>query len=438
MAQIKLTLQTLTLFAFFITTLVSCGGAKKTTQSKYSSMLSDSALTNANIGIAVYDVAESKYIYKHNSDKYFIPASNTKILTCFTAMQLLGAQLPSLSYTETNDTIYIQGYGDPSFLNEEYKTQPVADFFGQNKQKTFVWHTNNWKEDKWGFGWSWTDFGENYCQERSVLPLYYNTVKYTLNSTGMSASPNYFNYLLQGQKPDDHKFVISKNIDENKYNIKPNKNVFKVQSFSFTTDQSTVLAILQRQFSNNFMLRNSAPTTPLSKILYTQNTDSVLKVMMHRSDNFYAEQLLLMCSNKQLGYMNNEAIIAYVKNNLFKGIPQQPRWVDGSGLSRYNMFTPESVVWILQQMKDKFGMERLKAILATGGEGTLSSLYKNISGQIFAKTGTLSNHAALSGYLYTKSGKMLIFSTLTSGYQGSANPTRKAVEKMITELYNQY
>jgi serine-type D-Ala-D-Ala carboxypeptidase/endopeptidase (penicillin-binding protein 4) len=159
--------------------------------------------------------------------------------------------------------------------------------------------------------------------------------------------------------------------------------------------------------------------------------------MMHRSDNFFAEQSLLMVSNEKLGYMNDEAIIDYIKKNDFVGIPQMPRWVDGSGLSRYNMFTPQSLVWVLNKMKNEFGMVRLKNVLATGGEGTLSSLYKNINGFIFAKTGTLSNHVALSGFLYTKKNKLLIFSILTSGYQGSANPVRKAVEKFLVNLREQ-
>jgi D-alanyl-D-alanine carboxypeptidase/D-alanyl-D-alanine-endopeptidase (penicillin-binding protein 4) len=170
----------------------------------------------------------------------------------------------------------------------------------------------------------------------------------------------------------------------------------------------------------------------------TQPTDSVLKPMMHRSDNFFAEQSLLMVSNNKLGYMQDEGIINFIKQHDFSGIPQMPRWVDGSGLSRYNMFTPQSLVWILNKMKTEFGLERIKNIFATGGEGTISNYYKNMQGFIFAKTGTLSGHAALSGFLYTRKNRLLIFSILTSGWQGSATPVRKAVEKFLSSIREQY
>jgi serine-type D-Ala-D-Ala carboxypeptidase/endopeptidase (penicillin-binding protein 4) len=115
-----------------------------------------------------------------------------------------------------------------------------------------------------------------------------------------------------------------------------------------------------------------------------------------------------------------------------------PRWIDGSGLSRYNLFTPKDFIYILQKLKDEFGLERLKRILPTGGTGTLSSLYKQDSGYIFAKTGTLSNHIALSGFLITKKGKLLIFSVLPGNFTDSATPVRKAIEKFLSKIRQRY
>ena len=79
-------------------------------------------------------------------------------------------------------------------------------------------------------------------------------------------------------------------------------------------------------------------------------------------------------------------------------------------------------------------MERLKNILATGGAGTLKLYYKKDAGYIFAKTGTLNNNCALSGYLITKKNKLYIFSILANNYTGGATPIRKAVEKFLTEV----
>ncbi len=159
---------------------------------------------------------------------------------------------------------------------------------------------------------------------------------------------------------------------------------------------------------------------------------------MHRSDNFFAEQTLLMASNEKLGYMSDRKMIDTLLKIDLKDIPQKPRWVDGSGLSRYNLFTPKDFIYILQKLKNDFGFERIKVILPTGGTGTLSSLYKKDSGFIFAKTGTLSNHVALSGFLITKQNRLLIFSILAGNYTTAASPIRKAIEKFISNIRQRY
>ncbi len=159
---------------------------------------------------------------------------------------------------------------------------------------------------------------------------------------------------------------------------------------------------------------------------------------MHRSDNFFADQILLMASNSHLGYMNDNRIIDTILKKELADIPQKPRWVDGSGLSRYNLFTPQSFVYILNKMKNEFGFERIKNILPTGGTGTLRNFYLSETGTFFAKTGTLSNNVALSGYLFTKNKRLLIFSILANNYQTAATPVRKAVEKFLQGVIKNY
>ena len=160
--------------------------------------------------------------------------------------------------------------------------------------------------------------------------------------------------------------------------------------------------------------------------------------MMHRSDNFFAEQSLLMVSNERLGFMNDAKIIDTLLKTDLKDLPQKPRWADGSGLSRYNLFTPQDFIAILNKMKNEFGMERIKDIFPTGGEGTITSYYKADSGYIYAKTGTLSGVVALSGFLYTKKNKMLVFSILVNNHQASATDVRKAVEQFLQGVRNKY
>ena len=99
------------------------------------------------------------------------------------------------------------------------------------------------------------------------------------------------------------------------------------------------------------------------KIFYSRPVDSLFKPMMFNSDNFFAEQTLLMAGNELLGYMDDEKMIDTILKTGLSDIPQKPKWVDGSGLSRYNLFTPRSFVYLLNKMKNEFGMHRLKNIL---------------------------------------------------------------------------
>ncbi|TMI83666.1 MAG: hypothetical protein E6H10_07470 [Bacteroidetes bacterium] len=107
-------------------------------------------------------------------------------------------------------------------------------------------------------------------------------------------------------------------------------------------------------------------------------------------------------------------------------------------MSRYNLFSPQDFIFILNKMKNEFGMDRIKNILPTGNEGTLSNYYKPENGYIFAKTGTLSGVVSLSGFLYTKKNKLLIFSILVNNHNSSATAVRRAVEKFVEGLRNKY
>jgi len=157
--------------------------------------------------------------------------------------------------------------------------------------------------------------------------------------------------------------------------------------------------------------------------------------MMFRSDNFYADQIVLMASEKLLGRMDDAALIDSVSKTLFTNLPQRMRWVDGSGLSRYNLNTPENYIAILQQMQAKFGETRVKNIFEKGGEGTISAYYKNFPGTMYAKTGTLGGQVALSGFIYTPKQQKLYFSVLVANHMSpTSTQVRRAVETYLTKV----
>lgn len=434
------------LFASFC--FVSCSLQQKISKLATRFVIQDSSLRTAHVGISIYEPASGRYWYNYQGDKYFVPASNTKIPTCYAAMKYLGDSLVGASVSFSKDSVLeIFPAGDPTFLNTEFRYQPVYEKMKQ--QKKIILFIHHWQEERWGSGWAWNDYDASYMAERSVLPLYGNQISFLLSKDTLKTVPQIQTIRYDtgiGFHPitrtiQTPKFRVERLLDDNMFYLKSAENTFNRSSIPFRTSISFIRQLLEDTLKAEIVPAAVAPAylpIPQKKIIYSQPTDSLLKPMMHRSDNFFAEQTLLMVSNELLGVMNDEKIIDTLLKRDFKDLPQKPRWVDGSGLSRYNLFTPHSLVAILNKMKNEFPMERIREIFPTGGEGTLNNYYVTDSGSIYAKTGTLSGVVALSGFLYTKKGKLLIFSTLVNNHRASAAAVRRAVEKFIQHVRNNY
>ncbi len=475
--------------AALLTLLASCSIEKQIARSAKAEVLDAKALQTAHVGISIFEPAANKYLYNYQGDKYFVPASNTKIPTCYAAMKYLGDSLVGLRYGfsgNPKDILAIQPTGDPTLLHPDYKNQPVWDFLVRNvsTSKYLAFMDTIWRDQRWGSGWTWSDYEASYMAERSSFPIYGNVVNIQLNKfenrgirqkdtlpfslgntvklfkTGNKIFDSLVNkdsYLLENEyKQANPKLNIGREISSNNFIVSKSSNIFSSTYIPFVVNgTSTARWIIEDSlrikfdklypgYNDSVFTYTGLNIKTINIVIkkwnkvHSQPTDSLLKPMMHRSDNFFAEQSLLMVSNEMLGVMNDEKIIDTLLKTDFKDLPQKPRWADGSGLSRYNLFTPQDFVAILNKMKNEFGMERIKVILPTGGEGTISSYYKADSGYIYGKTGTLSGVVAFSGYLYTKKGKLLIFSTLVNNHQASATDVRRAVEKFLQGVRNKY
>jgi D-alanyl-D-alanine carboxypeptidase/D-alanyl-D-alanine-endopeptidase (penicillin-binding protein 4) len=432
----------------------SCSVSKQISKQANDIILNDTAIRTGHIGISIYEPATDKYWYNYNATKYFIPASNTKLFTLYAGMKYLGDSLVGLRYqtnTSYNDTwVTFEVTGDPTFLHPDFKNQPVYNFFKKNSTQLSIVRDFNFKSQALGKGWAWDDYNEDYMVERSGFPINGNLVTFTIQSDTIHAFPELFSLKeyssVRGwnlyQDTLKEQFRIWRNRDQNFFNVfySPNSTRPKESKIPFkTADNNLTFRILENILGSEIgRARNTGQYYRFQNIIHSQPSDSLFKPMMHRSDNFFAEQTLLMASNEHLGYMSDEKIIDTLLKTDLKDVPQKPKWVDGSGLSRYNLFTPQSFVYILHKTKNEFGWERIKNILPTGGKGTLSAYYKKDSGFIYAKTGTLSNNCALSGYLITKKGKLLIFSVLANNYITGATPVRRAVEKFLLAIRENY
>jgi D-alanyl-D-alanine carboxypeptidase/D-alanyl-D-alanine-endopeptidase (penicillin-binding protein 4) len=109
-----------------------------------------------------------------------------------------------------------------------------------------------------------------------------------------------------------------------------------------------------------------------------------------------------------------------------------------------NLFSPRSQVELLLKIYKEIAINqsdeaRLFSMLAIGGKaGTLRNLFKNYPPFVFAKTGSLSNNACLSGYLITRSGKRLCFAFMNNHFMQATSTIRAEMEKILTSFYLNY
>lgn len=160
-----------------------------------------------------------------------------------------------------------------------------------------------------------------------------------------------------------------------------------------------------------------------------------LRITDKVSQNLHAEMALRAVAKARRHVGSREAGIAEEQAFLTEvGIDRASyTFADGSGLSRLDLVTPAAVVRLLAYMHHSAARDAWISLLPVAGlDGTLHARFAGTAaaGRIFAKTGTLSHVAALSGYARRGNGQMLAFSILVNNYNGPAADLRAAIDRV--------
>ncbi|MFK8105488.1 MAG: D-alanyl-D-alanine carboxypeptidase/D-alanyl-D-alanine-endopeptidase [Saprospiraceae bacterium] len=429
---------------------LSCKGTKKLTglspnkQDALVEQLQKSPVFQRSFtGFALYDPATKKMRASYQADKHFTPASNAKILTLYAAWQVLGDSIPALRYVVRNDSLIFWGTGDPSFLHPDLPaTDRVLQFLKARKEQLFFCG-HNFQEESFGAGWSWDDFPYTFSAEKSPFPIHgnYALFEYRAGGRRFEVTPSYFKYSLQ-HNPDLPNQKIKRQRHQNTFEF--NKSKFGAQyaksKVPFLYSDELLIEVLGSLVERKIQLY-PRPIFPPStaKVLYSTASMNLYERMMKESDNLIAEQLLLLGGNAVNDTLNVKKFIHYAKKEWLAAIPDQLNWRDGSGLSRYNLVTPRSLVYVLDQLYREIPEAVLFDIFPAGGvSGTIKNWYKADTPYVFAKTGTLSNNHCLSGYLITKSKKRLIFSFMHNNYVTSSKNYKLEMTKVLENIRDNY
>jgi D-alanyl-D-alanine carboxypeptidase/D-alanyl-D-alanine-endopeptidase (penicillin-binding protein 4) len=423
-------------FILLIASLYSCSPVSKKSLTKTFKATEDKFQDHT--GFMLYDPETKKTIFEYNSSKYFTPGSNTKIFTFFASLKILGDSVPAIKYIINEDSLIFQGCGDPSFLYKNvFNNNKIFDFLKEEEHNLYF-SPSNFVTTNFGKGWAWDDYNDYYSAERSPFPVYGNVFTVYENYPKFSVQPVIFQrFIKAGDNLDKAK--VLREPDSNETTWYPGKTKkSKVWDIPFRTDPLFTIDLLQDTLHRNvFLADRKLPVD--AAIVYSIPIDSLYQPMMQESDNFIAEQLLLNCAGLVSDTLKPEIAIRYVKEKFLNDLQDEPIWVDGSGLSRYNLFTPRSIVQLWEKIYRLVPPERLYGLLATGGKaGTLRNWFKGNHPYIFGKTGTLSNNHSLSGFLITEKGKTLIFSFMNNNYTTPVYDVRKNMQEILDRIYKNF
>ena len=364
-------------------------------------VLEESLFTTASIGIKVVAVETGEVIYKKNTHKLHHPASTTKLFTAATALSKLGSdyQFETTLYSdavinsEVVGNIYLKGRADPVLQPQDI--MKLADALLQMGVKSIqgdIVVDERYLDAIWeGPGWMWDD-----------RPLWISALS------------------IREVEPDGNTMsrafacghLLKKMLMEKGVHLEG-----KIVSGTVPSDAHSVAKHL---------------SPPLADLL---------KLMNKPSDNWIAELVFKTMGAEVMGEPGTWKKGREVVTGFLKEIVDEPpahRFVDGSGLSRYNLLNAELLTRLLVYMYHNFELmpEFLSSLPIAGVDGTLKNRMQGMYAEktLRAKTGTLSGVSALAGYTVTADDEVFAFGILISHYIGPATSARRIQDKIGNHL----
>jgi serine-type D-Ala-D-Ala carboxypeptidase/endopeptidase (penicillin-binding protein 4) len=420
-------------------------------------------------GILAATLNPSQILYRQNDRQYFVPASNTKLLTTAAALHRLGSEFRvRTSVYQTADGLRVVGHGDPSIGREQLDrlAQQIAAA-GIHKIDRLIAEDAYFRGSPYNPHWQWEDVQSGYG-----TPV--NSLIFDLNSIPFTLFPQAVGQPLRLEW-DDPKPAQIWQVENQTMTVAEGEPEFIEVGRDFTQpilyirgqlivgspSETTAVAVTQpgQHFAEQFQQALEAAGIVVGPIEVTTTPDSVtgeeiaaiespplsewVMEINQNSNNLYAEALL-----RSLGVMQDPSTpdsaaagIAVVKKALSELGVDPGSYVldDGSGLSRLNAISPEALVQTLQAMSHSPLAKLYRDSLPLAGEtGTLGNRFLNspLQGKIRAKTGTLAGVSALSGYLYPDSENAVEFSIIVDEIDRSADEQRQAIDEIIEAIAN--
>ena len=375
-------------------------------------------LKNSIVSIAVKQLDKKKKISGININTFMTPASNTKILTVFGSISA-GDTIPSIKYRISSDTLRISPTGYPFIAHPKYDDADLEKFI-----KSFshiVYHKPSSDIDRYGPAWAWDDFKYYFQAERSEMPIYGNVIQIVkLSNDSIEVSPDIFKMTLNMEQKEK----VSRDNKENNFFINP--SLIKLGDtiyHPFITSRKNSINLLKKYFNTSVSFDEEG-----LKNHKTWNSNVKAKIysaVLKDSDNLISESL---AANISLRYNDTISVEKGLKKTLDNLNDNKVQLYDGSGLSRYNLIQPSSIVSSLEKINYYYDFEKIKEIFPT------NYIITDTEPFVWGKTGTLKNNHNYSGYLTTDKGKQYVFSIMINHFTEDLDKIKNAIVDFLIFL----
>lgn len=459
-------------------------------QKEADQLINQKFLENANWGIQVQSLKNGEILYAHHAKKNMIPASNMKIFTSVFALDKLGPDFQYLTKVYLhgrfeNDTTFsgnliLRGMGDPTISGRFFENKVTkiledwADSLAAKKIKIIhgrvIGDDNFFGDDVLGKHWEWDEESYWYSAQVSGLSFNDNCVNWYVTPTRMGQPATI--QIVPGTKYVTIDNAITtvagpSESQEIEFTRQRNTNIIQAKGkialnseaqVGFVTVENPALytATVMKEILHKkgievdsesvdidslpfYTYRDSDTTVVRVATYQSPKLEEILKIVNKRSQNLFAEQLLrtvaAIIDSDGTGQKALKLEKEFLKNI---GInPDKMYIMDGSGYSRTNLVTPESIVALLKYIRGhKYWNVFYESLPKAGIERTLNHRMNGTpaEGNVRAKTGTLDNVSSISGFVKTADGEELVFSVICNNFNVDNLEIQKVQDSILVKL----
>lgn len=393
------------------------------------SLTNQTEFRNANWGVLIVNPRTGDTLYSKNAGKLFMPASNMKIITSAAALTLLG---PDYTYKTTfladgpvrdsllDGNLLVIGRGDPTISdNMRGLATTVMDTLADSVRAHGIREVTGslarvgdaFPDSIHGYGWEWDDLGEYYGAGVDELIFNEGMAPTTLRPPPDTVRDS----LYSGPAKDPATGYL---------------NAFND-------------ALLRKRITVQAGVMDSILPTPFKMdTLFTFVSlpmRNIIPALMKPSQNQIAEILLKTIGLERGGMGTADSARKIVGQLLLSWGVQPDGFVirDGSGLSRHDMVSPETIVRVLDRIQQDTAFAVFyNAMPIAGVDGTLKDRMRGTpaEGNVHAKTGSIAFARSLSGYVTTADGERLIFSVLSNNWTTPSSTVTGVADQIAAAL----